>query len=522
MPNEDPSTARGGNGAATLTRRGALVLGLGAAMAGAAPALRPAGAQTAPAAFDFEWLAREARTRAAAPFVPPAPVAGPLPEGYDAHRAVRVRAARARWRAEGAPMRVLPHPAGWLFRTTVDLHDVSDGSIRPMTFSPEDFEGMPEGDFPGVAGFRLTAPLNRPDRWDEVASFLGASYFRALGRGSAYGLSARGISIDTGTGRAEEFPAFRAFWLDRRAPEGGATVSALLDGPSVAGAYRMEIRPGAETTVDVTARLFFRADVGQLGLAPLTSMFYFSPAGPGRMDDYRPAVHDSEGLRIERRDGDVLWRQLNNPARLANSWFAENGPLAFGLYQRNRGMDRFEDPEARYHRRPSLRVEPRGNWGPGHVRLVEIPTDVEAHDNIAAFWTPAAEIRAGDSLEIGYRLSWGDLPPETDGRLAIVAQTRSGLGGVAGVPPEPGTRKFAVDFEGGPLARLGAGAGLSPVVTVAGGQLVRHHLDRLESGRWRLVMDVAAAPGDVVELTAHLAGYGRKLTETWLNQWVVA
>lgn len=471
------------------------------------------------APFDFNTLTQLAQELAAQSFLPPKPVAAAQGLNYDAYRAIRVRTDAARWQDNGSQVRILPYPLGWLFTRPVSVFDVSDGTMVPMTFTAADF--MPDGmTVAGAAGIRLNTRLNRPDKWDEVASFLGASYFRGLGRGSAYGVSARGIAIDSGLAKPEEFPAFRAFYLDYS--DDIATVYALLDGPSVTGAYRFIIRPGQTTTMDVAARLFFRQAVEEVGITPLTSMFFFSPADPSGIDDYRPAVHDSEGLQIVRRDGDRLWRQLNNPPRLANAYFAEDSPASFGLYQRARSASDYEDPGALYHRRPSLRVEPAGDWGRGHVRLIEIPTNVEANDNIVAFWVPEEKIAPQDERSFSYRLSWGDLPPDHAGALAVVAQTRSGLGGVAGVAPEPDTRKFVVDFQGGPLAQLDRAAKIEPVLSVDGGTLVRHQLDRLDNGRWRLVLDIRATPGSIVEMAAHLAGNESKLTEIWLNQWVVA
>lgn len=498
-----------------------MLAGLGAATG----TLAPERARADTPEFDFQSLVAEARALAAADHVPLPPAAGDLADDYDSHRAIRVREETARWRDAGA-MRVLPHPVGWLFDTAVPIFDVSDGTLQPMDFGTDDFvlSGPAAGvEVPGAAGFRLTAPLNRPDKWDEVASFLGASYFRALGRGNAYGLSARGLAVDTARGGPEEFPVFRAFYL-ARGGEGGAvaTVMALLDGPSVTGAYRIAITPGAETVMDVSARLFFRKAVGELGVAPLTSMFLLSPADRVGTDDHRPRVHDSDGLMIDRADGDRIWRPLVNPPRLATSYFAETAPRGFGLYQRARGADDFEDPGAAYHRRPSLRVEPLGDWGAGHVRLVEIPTEIEATDNIVAFWVPSQAVTAGEARAYDYRLIWGDLPPDPAGDLAHVVQTRTGRGGVAGLPAPEGQRKFVVDFEGGPLVPLGPEAGVEAVLGAFDGEIVEQGLYRLEDGRWRLVLDVAAEPGAVVELSAHLAGEGRKLSEIWLYQWVVA
>ena len=483
----------------------------------------------APQQFSFDGLTGDMRARAALPFAPDRPIGGFLGDlDYDDYRLVQFRRDRWRW-SEGGDWRLAAFPMGWLFKEPVHLFDVVDGMAQPMRFGPEDFEYLndlgsripPLTEMPGVAGFRLHHTLNRPDVLDEVVAFIGASYFRALGRGSAYGLSARGLALNTATARGEEFPRFTAFWLDRSAPE--LTICAALDSRSATGAYRFVLRPGATTVVDVTARLFFREDVEELGIAPLTSMYLFSEKNRVDFDDFRPAVHDSDGLRIHRADGAVIWRPLNNPPRLTGSYFPETAPRRFGLHQRDRRFESYQDTEAQYHRRPSLDVEPLGDWGPGHVRLVEIPSDKEANDNIVAYWVPEAPARAGEAREYAYRLHWGDLPVDPDSDLAHVMETRAGHGGVSGVRSTDGKRKFVVDWRGGPLARLPADAALTPVVSVGNAELVSSVLQYIpETGVWRLVLDVAADDDAVVELSAHLAGYGRKLTEDWLYQWINA
>ncbi len=526
-------------------RRDLLVAALWAALSAAvgrpaqaqgAAAAAPAGA---PAGFSFDALADEMRELAGRPFVP-APTPGLDPGtwwgalDYDGYRLIRFRDDRSRWAEdEGPAWRVGAFHMGWLFPEPVRLFDLSSGTPEEMRFSTEDFEyrgplaaKVPADDaLPGVAGFRLNWPLNRPDRLDEVVSFVGASYFRALGRDDAYGTSARGLALNTWVMEPEEFPRFSRFYLSRDADT--ATVLAALEGPSVAGAYRFVIRPGAVTEMDVTARLFFREDVAELGVAPLTSMFLFSSQNRGNFDDYRPAVHDSDGLHVVRADGDPIWRPLVNPAQLASSYFAEPSPRSFGLFQRERAFEAFQDPGARYDLRPSVEVVPQGDWGEGAVRLVEIPSALEANDNVVAFWVPAEPVRAGDAREFAYTLRWGDLPPDPDGPLAVVVATRAGAGGVSGTEALENARKFAVDFRGGRLRSLPEDAAIEPVVTVSGGHVVSQTLDRLPEGTegagdWRVVLDVAAEQGAVVEMSLHLAGHGERLSEGWAFQWINA
>lgn len=535
----------------SLTRRRLLAtLSAGAVFACAGGGLRPAVAQDtpplptlegAPAApqhpFSFDALSDEMRAASAAG--PNAPLQ--LPESflsqltYDDYRLIRFDPERARFGdLEESRFQLHAFHMGWLFKEPVLLYEVEGERAMPMAFDTDDFiyerearDHVPlHAQLPGVAGFRLHTPLNRADVFDELIAYQGASYFRALGRNSAYGLSARGLAVNTGLPVAEEFPRFTKFWIERPVA-GGETlrVWAALESESLTGAYQFVITPGEETVMDVTARLYFRADVQQLGIAPLTSMFLFAERNRVKFDDYRPNVHDSDGLGIERADGDILWRPLSNPPRLSSSYFTETAPRAFGLYQRDREFDHYQDPAAHYERRPSCVVEPTGDWGRGTIRLVEIPSDLEVNDNIVAFWVPEGDVKAGESREFSYRLRWGDIPFSTADERAHVKETRSGVGGVSGVENTAGTRKFVVDFIGGLMDSMpfDAAEQLDIVATATNGEIVTKVISRnTTDGVWRLVLDVRATTGDTVELSAHIAGYGRKLTETWLYQWIKA
>ncbi|MBD1203244.1 MAG: glucan biosynthesis protein G [Rhodobacteraceae bacterium] len=483
--------------------------------------------------FSFDLLTEEMRALSTQPHA-----TAPAPEGflgdldYDDYRLIRFADSRARWKDEATRFRLAAFHMGWLFPEPVRLFEVEDGLASEMLFSTDDFEYLNEladrvpahAELPGVAGFRLNHPLNRPDKWDELVAFVGASYFRALGRNSAYGISARGLALNTATAQGEEFPRFSRFYTERDTSGGDSiTVYATLEGPSVTGAYRFVITPGTETVMDVTCRLFFRQDVAELGVAPLTSMFLFSEKNRAEFDDFRPNVHDSDGLRILRADGDVIWRPLNNPPQLTGSYFAETAPRRFGLHQRDRFFDSYQDTHSRYERRPSLDIEPLGDWGNGHVRLVEIPSDLEANDNIVAYWVPEAPAKAGDAREFAYRMHWGDLPHDSGDPLAYVFETRSGHGGFAGVEVQQGTRKFVVDYKGGLIGGMEPDSDIKAVVTIANGEITGTVVEKIpDSDIWRLVIDISAADGAVVELAAHLAGFDRKLTENWLYQWINA
>jgi glucans biosynthesis protein len=519
---------------AQLSRRSFLLRGTStfATMAAAAHMASPAFAQATaqPVPFSFEMLVERARQTAAAAYVPPQTLGAPFTDlDYDDYRNVQFNEDSALWAGPGATGVLHAYHPGWLFDSTVSLFEVVGGVATPLTFTSDDFVyyGDAAGKIgaatplPGVAGFRINMPLNAADRFDEVVSFLGASYFRALGKDNRYGISARGLAVNTATSEAEEFPRFSAFWLERPAI-GSASVTfyALLESESVAGAYRFVLTPGETTTMDVTTELFFRQDVAQLGIAPLTSMFLFGLNDRGGFDDYRTRVHDSEALIINSAN-DTLFRVLNNPEQLANSYFSAQSPKSFGLVQRHRAFDDYLDAGAHYELRPSLMVEPQGDWGSGMIRLIEIPSDLEANDNIVAFWIPQDSYTAGSSANVSYRLNWGMNPLSARSELAQVFRTLAGHGGVSGVKPRTDERKFVIDFEGGPLAEPSGEQVVEAQISVLGGEVLQQTLQRVEGhdAMWRLVMEVAADDDATVELRANLAAGERPLTETWVYQW---
>ncbi|MGZ9811651.1 glucan biosynthesis protein [Pseudoroseicyclus sp. H15] len=522
-----------GNGFTTLplSRRQSIGLMAGAlAGAGLGPAFAQDGA--AGEAFSFDILTDRMRTKSRSAYrAPEIPDPGLGELDYDSYRLIQFDPAQARWKGEDAPFELHAYHLGWLFAEPVELYEVTDGSARPITFTYADFqyrgdlaEAVPEDatqPLPGVAGFRINAPFNTPGHYDELVSFLGASYFRALGKDNVFGISARGLAINTAMGRDEEFPRFSAFWVERPADNADRVVIyASLDSPSVTGAYRFVLRPGETTQMEVTARLFFREAVDQIGVAPLTSMYLFGPGDEGEFDDFRAAVHDSEVLLLE-TDAEDFLRPLNNPPHLANSFIGAYNPRGFGLYQRQRDFGDYLDSGAFYERRPSLRVEPIGDWGQGFVRLIELPSTLEANDNIVAFWVPEAGAAAGDEREFAYRLHWGMEPGPDRSQTAQIVRTLSGHGGFAGVEPLTDRRKFVIDFEGGRLAELDGGSGVEADVTAGGGQILESALFPVRgTGLWRLVIEVQGPEGGIVELRAALTLDDEPLSETWLYQWM--
>lgn len=519
----------------TDPRRRRLVQALAAL--GAAPAaswLAPALAAAAPAArlgapqpFAFDRVIERARRLAGAPFRPAPEPGGDVLAGidYDASQQITYRAQAALWQDEAhAPPLRLFHP-GRHARRPVGIHLVRGGAARPVRFDPGLFdygdtgigERLPEG--AGFAGFRAMH-ADQPGDW---LAFQGASYFRAAGPLDQYGLSARGIAVDTATpGRDEEFPRFTELWLEPGGADGPAlTVYALLDGPSLAGAYRIACHGPGAVRMDVRAELFPRRAIQGLGIAPLTSMFWYSEHSP-EAPDWRPEIHDSDGLALWTGAGERLWRPLNNPPRVQTSRFRDRSPRGFGLMQRDREFSHYQDDGVFYHRRPSAWVAPVGDWGEGTVELVELPTDDEIYDNIACYWRPATPIPAGGHRRYDYRLHWVAEHPEPPANVGRVRATRTGRAGRPGQREtyHPDGRKFVVDFEGAPLTGLEQRYDVDMVVTASRGEIRRPYaLKIVGTPYWRGAFDLIAEGEAPVELRAFLRLDGRALTETWAYQY---
>ena len=480
-------------------------------------------ASGAASAFGFDDVAERARQLASAadarqPFALPAALKA---LSYDEVRDIRYRPQRAVWREQRLPFELMFFHLGKFQTEPVRIHEITpEGGVRTLPFSSRDFdyganrlpvEGW--GDL-GHAGFRAHFALNTPDYKDELITFLGASYFRALGAGQRYGLSARALAIDTAGGADEEFPHLTEFWIQRPAPDAGSlVVLALLESRRATGAYRFEVHPGAETTVDVRARLFLREGVATLGVAPLTSMFLAGENQP-QAGDFRPEVHDSDGLMIATGEGEWLWRPLLNPSRALTTSFATRSLRGFGLMQRDRAFASYEDVEARYELRPSAWVVPQGDWGPGRVELVQLNTPDETHDNIVAYWVPDHAPAPGQPLDLAYQVRWqgadAQRPPG-----AWVTQSRAGRGFDA---LAPGEHQYIVDWTGPALAALPASAPLQAVVSAdANGRVVERNVYRNDAtGGWRMSVRVLQRESGLpVELRAFLQLGNDTLSETW-------
>jgi glucans biosynthesis protein len=487
-----------------------------------------AGAATPSAAWDLDDVVAEAEALAKRPYQGPpgGEDQGAVPDwlleiSYDQWRDIRFRSDEALWRGASSRFEVQFFHPGLFYDRTVHVNVVDAQGIRPVPFSPSQFDyGV--NDFAsrvpqdlGYAGLRVHFPIKQADYKDEVIVFLGASYFRAIGRDQAYGLSARGLAIDTGLPTGEEFPWFREFWLVRPAPAARELeLFALLDSPRATGAFRFVVAPGQQTNVEVEARLYLRESVGKLGIAPLTSMYLFGENTLRRPEDFRPEIHDSDGLLVHDGSGEWIWRPLENPRTLSVSAFESRNPKGFGLLQRDRDFDHYQDLETRQETRASAWVTPRDDWGAGRVELIEIPTPEDIHDNIVAFWVPARVPKPGEPLSLAYQLSWhGDDPSRPPGGRAVATRRDAGTYDDA--------QRFVVDFEGGKLTALPSDTVLRGVVsaTTPEGeppelleQIVTHN--PVTSG-WRLVFQIRPSGGDPIELRAFLQHDDEALTETW-------
>jgi glucans biosynthesis protein len=441
---------------------------------------------------------------------------------YDQYRNIRFKSESALWREDKLPFELMFFHRGRQYRDAVRINEVNARGVTPIAFDPADYDYGNNKIDPkavqglGHAGFRVHYAVNRPNHKDEVLVFLGASYFRAIGKDQVYGLSARGVALDVAAPQGEEFPRFIEFWVVRpSASATSLTVYALMDSRRVTGAYRFELTPGAETVVNVKAIIYQREVVGKLGLAPLTSMFHFGENQPGH-DDYRPEVHDSDGLAVHTGEGEWLWRPLVNPQRLLVSSFATVDPRGFGLMQRDRAHSSYEDPEALYDRRPSAWIEPIGKWGPGRVELVQIPTPDETNDNIVAYWVPDKPPPAHQPLAFAYRLRWqqhSEVRPPT----AWVAQSRRGRG-ITRIAD--GHIKFVVDFDGPALRLLPAEANIEADVSVGtNAELVERNLFKNRAtGLWRMTVRVRRIDhGRPIEIRAAIRQRQSQnvLSETW-------
>jgi glucans biosynthesis protein len=482
---------------------------------------QPAQAAGGNGEFSFNTVRDMARTLAGKEFVPGQN--SDLPDvlkklNYDQYATIRFRPEHNLWKDDHVRFMAQFFHRGYLYQDPVNIHLIDRGQVSDVVFSPEMFDydtnripkDLPAGTEFG--GFRLLYPLNTPQKMDEVAEFLGASYFRFLGAGQRYGSSLRGLAIDTAEPSGEEFPRFTEFWLEKP-PQlaGGIRAYALMDSPSVAGAYRFVIEPGAATVTEIEMSLFFRKSPKKIGLAPLGSLFLTGQNRTRYVADYRPQVHDSDGLLIASGDSNWTWRALVNPAKEHRiSRFPLSTLKGFGLMQRDREFTDYDDLGSRFERRPSYWVEPEGNWGPGTIELVEIPTPTEWNDNIVAYWVPQEAPMPGQEMHLKYRVSALLGGPEQV-PLLRVQSTR--------IRPESGDSppRFVIDFAGTPPEQDDIKPSTGVKVQTSEGQVRNLVVQTNEAtGGWQVFFDLAGAGDNRAELRLRLQPGRAPVSETWV------
>ena len=518
-----------------LSRR-ALVLGAavlaGAPMTGRAFAQSEAPQGGAVAPFGYSDVVKRARDLAAAPYDATVPA---LPDGlanldYDAWRDIRFKSDKPLLGQQlNATFRLELFHLGHLYKRPVVINVLRDGIPAPIPYTGNLFDygrNKVDANLPinlGFAGFRLKFPVNAPHVWDEVVAFLGASYFRFLGRGQRYGLSARGLAIGGGLRLNEEFPYFREFWIETPQPNAETiAIYALLDGESATGAFRFDLVPGQETYLETSVTLFARKAIPALGLAPLSSMFFVGKNDRRQSDDFRSELHDSDGLFMHTGAGEWIWRPLSNPFNPSVSVFLDRDPRGFGLLQRDRNFSDYQDLELAYELRPSYWIEPRGDWGEGQVELLELPTADETNDNVVAAWAPKDSLDAGRSLTYAYRITalTMDQNLSPGGRAVATFRVAPRALGAAESPP-PGSTRFLIDFSGGDLSYFMSDPSLvEPVATTSNGKILRTFLTPNAHARgFRAGVDVAVDPGQSTDLRVFLRSGSKALTETWTYPW---
>lgn len=494
------------------------------------------------AEVNLEYVAQRALERARTPFRSPKLE---LPKvlrqdnlDYDKYREIRFRRDRALWAADKLPFRVEFFHPGYLYQEPVHVNEFTLTHTQPIRFVQDFFDygklnianQIPAKT--GYAGFRVLYPLNQPEQLDELGAFLGASYFRLLGKHQRYGQSARGLALDSGEGdRPEEFPIFTDWWLGKpHADDSELRLYAILDSVSCAGAYEFFIKPGDTTTASIRAVLFFRETnnvlavdknrkpIKTIGLAPLTSMFWFGKNTERKFDDYRTEVHDSDGLLVNMGNGEVFFRPLDNPPAMRHQIFSAPNIKGFGLLQRERNFSAYQDMFNLYHQVPSVWVEPQGNWGDGDLHVLELNTSYEGLDNIVAFWDPKKKPAPLQPFRFGYTLHWQSGEADVKRSPDRIVSTRTGVD-----TQFQGARKFVIDFDG---PKFDALTETNPPVAIVSCSAGAHIADQFVVrntflGTWRVILKMVPKVGsrENVDLRCTLQSGTNVIGETWVYQW---
>ncbi|WP_175517148.1 glucan biosynthesis protein G [Planctomicrobium piriforme] len=464
----------------------------------------------------YEQLQAAVKELATKPFTPQPE----LPESlknidYDQFRQIGFIDGKELWGDGKLPFRLGFYHKGYVAVDDVFINLVEDKKSVPVPFSKKYFHYLRSAanwkipDDLGFAGFRVQGKFPGQKDFTEIFSYVGASYFRARAMNTVLGTSARGLAINCGLPKTEEFPIFREYWIMK--PQPGDTslrALALMDSPSVAGAYAFVMTPGIEKTdIEVRETLYFRQTPEKVGIAPMSSMWLWGDALPGPKGDHRPEVHDSDGLQIQAADGRWLWRTLgqqNYPSLVHLKYDAVRG---FGLIQRDTDPKHYLDDEARYDARPSVWIQPQSDWGPGAVELLELPAPHEGIDNIAAWWVPAKPIVPGEPVDLSYRISFfsGDRPDHDLAKGVAHRVTRQ----------QPGQMQVEIDFRGPLLAERSEANPPNVQVVSIRAAVTSTACRKLADGTWTAVLDVKPTGEGPFELMVFLKDGERELTETW-------
>lgn len=481
-----------------------------------------------PKPFSFDELRARAKELAANPYAAPPPAPSIVADvDFDAVQKIRYRGDRSLFPAGPGACPVRLFHVDKYNQLPVRINELSNGSAREIIYSADSFD-YKDPEFArklpsdlGFSGFRVMDGRGKETDW---LAFQGASYFRTSGEDNQYGASARGIAVNTAMPEPEEFPRFVEFWLEQPHDDAATiTIYALLDGPSISGAYKFTATKTRVPIIDVSADLFARTDIDRVGIAPLTSMFWYGENDRRYATDWRPEIHDSDGLAIWTGANEHIWRPLTNSPLVRTNSFIDANPKGFGLMQRDRDFAQYQDDGAFYNRRPGIWVEPLGEWGEGAVQLVEIPTDDEIHDNIVAYWVPKTPVKTGAELKYNYKLYWQNDEPNPPVNIGRVVATYTGSGGVPGARRREDIvkRKFVIDFAGGPLSDMQQRFDITPVISNSRGRVDNAYVIKVVgTNRWRALFDLATEGDGPVDLRCYLRLGDETLSETWLYQWL--
>ncbi len=507
-------------------RRDVLKFALGGVIAPAAiiDIFGTASAQDAGEAFDPASVVEMARQLAAKPYRAPT---AELPEpfanlSYEQYAGIKHRPERAIWAVAETGFALEPLHRGNVFSTPMQINLVSDGHSRRVPYDPARYDlgkltPPAEAREIGFSGVRIMQAVGN-GKFRELGIFQGASVFRSLTSGQTPGVMARGLAIKTADPKGEEFPLFRALWIERPTiATRTLVIHAVLDSDSVAGAYRFTIRPGDATIIDIECTLFPRVALDHVGLGAMQAAYLYGPMDRRRGDDIRPGIYEATGLQMLNGKDEWLWRPISNREALQISAFVDDNPKGFGFLQRDRHFDRFQDDEQHWETKPSLWVEPLGDWGPGYVTLVEIPADSQVNQNMIAYWRPKAALAAGSEVNFAFRQFWCWSPPERP-PLAMTRLSRSGR--VQNAPANARRRRFLVEFGGENLKNATLLNELTVSLSASPGAAgnVRRYTDA-EKGTFRVSFDIDAGGESQSELRLSLEAQGKPVSETWLYRW---